>query len=223
MVEVEVNTKILKIDFLKFYFDFLNEVKKLRDLPGKGFNFRGRDISVGDIGEDLIKRLLVSDGWNVLGVNQIYDEKEKLITFDILAHKDGKEETFEVKLDLKCAPGHSWVEEEIINKVTGEKYKVKLKKPNDTGNIYGEIMNNNNKSGIYATKATYFVTIFIFLGEIWTAKSKILRNLISHSNYIPLVKGGENLRTTGALIDREYHRKLFRVTKFELNLVEDYQ
>jgi hypothetical protein len=83
-----------------------------------------------------------------------------------------------------------------------------------------EVKCGNHSSGIIRTTSKFFITILIFIGEMWVADSKKLKNLVTHTKF-PIVPGGQNLRTRGALINRKYNKRHFNVIEFQLNIIDN--
>ena len=203
------------LDILRSEYEFLLEIRRLRETPGRGYDMLNRDLTVGEIGEKLIRQLLKQEGYEVKEITHVTDDLKELIKFDIIAFKDGVEETFEVKLDLKVFPGTEIVNIELPNGVKRQK-----EKDLDAGNLFVEVKCSNHFSGIIRTTSKFFITILFFIGEMWVAESKKLKYLVTHTNF-PIVPGGQNFKTRGALIDREYNKKHFNVIEFQLNIIDD--
>jgi hypothetical protein len=102
----------------------------------------------------------------------------------------GKEKTYEIKTDVKCAPLF------------------------DTGNIFIEYESRGKKSGISVTQAEWFVTYFKYLNEIWFIKSKELKQLIEQNDF-PIFKDAGDIgsATHGYLINRRKFKEFFYVCK----------
>jgi hypothetical protein len=110
--------------------------------------------------------------------------------YDIKMIVKGKEKTYEIKTDVKCAPLF------------------------DTGNIFIEYESRGKASGITVTQADWFVTYFKYLNEIWFIKSYDLRNLIKQNDF-PVFKDAGDIgsATHGYLINRKKFKEYFHVCK----------
>ncbi|TXG84681.1 MAG: hypothetical protein E6R13_02810 [Spirochaetes bacterium] len=141
------------------------------------------DLKLGNEGEDAIIKFLESKGHKYLDSN--YDNQ-----YDIKMLTNGKETTYEVKTDVKCAPLF------------------------DTGNLFIEFESRSKASGIAVTKAKWFVTYFKYLNELWFIKSEDLRKLIQDNNF-PIFKDAGDIgsATHGYLIKRKTFKKYFHVCK----------
>lgn len=141
------------------------------------------DLKLGNEGEDAIIKFLESKGHKYLGSN---DDNQ----YDIKMLTNGKETTYEVKTDVKCAPLF------------------------DTGNLFIEFESRGKASGIAVTKAKWFVTYFKYLNELWFIKSNELRELIKNNDF-PVFKDAGDIgsATHGYLIKRKTFKKHFYVCK----------
>jgi hypothetical protein len=145
-------------------------------------NFKS-DLKLGNDGETTLIKYLESKGGKFINSNN--DSK-----YDIKMLIKGKEKTYEIKTDVKCAPLF------------------------DTGNIFIEYESRGKKSGISVTQADWFVTYFKFLNEIWFIKSEQLRKLIN-DNEFPVFKDAGDIgsATHGYLINRRKFKEFFHVCK----------
>ena len=118
-------------------------------------------------------------------IDSNYDNK-----YDIKMLINNKETTYEVKTDVKCAPLF------------------------DTGNIFIEYESRGKASGISVTQATWFVTYFKYLNEIWFIKSNNLKKLIKNHDF-PIFKDAGDIgsATHGYLIKRKDFKNYFHVCK----------
>jgi len=145
-------------------------------------NFKS-DLKLGNDGESTLIHYLESQGSEFINSNN--DSK-----YDIKMLVKGKEKTYEVKTDVKCAPLF------------------------DTGNIFIEYQSRGKKSGISVTQADWFVTYFKFLNEFWFIKTKNLKQLIQQNNF-PIFKDAGDIgsETHGYLIKRNKFKEFFHVFK----------
>jgi len=141
------------------------------------------DLKLGNDGESILIKYLESKGGKFIDSNN--DNK-----YDIKMIVKGKEKTYEIKTDVKCAPLF------------------------DTGNIFIEYESRGKASGIAVTQADWFVTYFKYLNEIWFIKSDDLRNLISKNDF-PIFKDAGDIgsATHGYLINRKKFKEHFHVCK----------
>ncbi len=141
------------------------------------------DLKLGNEGEDIIINFLESKGHKYIDSNN--DNK-----YDIKMMTKGKETTYEVKTDVKCAPLF------------------------DTGNIFIEFESRGKASGIAVTQAKWFVTYFKFLNELWFIKSDKLKELINNNEF-PIFKDAGDIgsATHGYLIKRKQFKNHFHVCK----------
>jgi hypothetical protein len=141
------------------------------------------DLKLGNEGEEVIITFLKSKGCKYISSNN--DNK-----FDIKMETNGKETTYEIKTDVKCAPLF------------------------DTGNIFIEYESRKKPSGIATTQADWFVTYFKYLNELWFIKSDELKRIISENEF-PIFKdaGDINSATHGYLINRKKYKEHFHVCK----------
>lgn len=117
-------------------------------------------------------------------INKNHDNK-----YDLLIEYKNKEISYEIKTDFFCSPG------------------------SDSGNIFIETECRGKKSGIEVTKADWFVTYFIFHGEVWYIKTDELKNLIQENNFKIGIGGDPGSNSTGYLIPREEFKSFFKVKK----------
>ncbi len=141
------------------------------------------DLKLGNDGESILIKYLESKGGKFIDSNN--DNK-----YDIKMIVKGKEKTYEIKTDVKCAPLF------------------------DTGNIFIEYESRGKASGIAVTQADWFVTYFKYLNEIWFIKSDDLRTLISKNDF-PIFKDAGDIgsATHGYLINRKKFKEHFHVCK----------
>lgn len=152
------------------------------DKEKKDYNFN-TDITVGEIGEGVIKRDLMS-----VGGTCIYENKD--INFDLvmLFSNTGKVATYEIKTDVYCKPDK------------------------DTGNMFIEFECRGKDSGVMASKAEWFVTYYPFLKQAWYISMEDLRNLIYYNNFRKTSFSGDiGSNTKGYLIPRNDYKHLFKV------------
>jgi uncharacterized protein YuzE len=142
-----------------------------------------KDLTLGNEGEKLIINFLQNRGCKYIDSN--YDNK-----WDVKMVVKGKETTYEIKTDVKCAPLF------------------------DTGNLFIEYSSRGKLSGIAITQADWFVNYFPFLNEAWFIKSNKLKKLIKDNEFPTFKDAGDiNSSTHGYLINREKFRSFFYVTK----------
>lgn len=141
------------------------------------------DLKLGNDGEFILIQYLESKGGKFIESNN--DNK-----YDIKMIVKGKEKTYEIKTDVKCAPLF------------------------DTGNIFIEYESRGKASGIAVTQADWFVTYFKYLNEIWFIKSNDLRHLIKQNDF-PIFKDAGDIgsATHGYLINRKKFKDHFHVCK----------
>ena len=141
------------------------------------------DLKLGNEGEDVIIKFLESKGHKYLDSNN--DNK-----YDIKMLTKGKETTYEIKTDVKCAPLF------------------------DTGNLFIEFESRGKTSGIAVTQAKWFVTYFKYLNELWFIKSDELKTLINNNDF-PIFRDAGDIgsATHGYLIKRKDFKKHFYVCK----------
>ena len=141
------------------------------------------DLKLGNEGEDVIIKFLESKGHKYLDSNN--DNK-----YDIKMLTKGKETTYEIKTDVKCAPLF------------------------DTGNIFIEFESRGKASGIAVTQAKWFVTYFKYLNELWFIKSDELKTLINNNDF-PIFRDAGDIgsATHGYLIKRKNFKEHFYVCK----------
>lgn len=141
------------------------------------------DLKLGNEGEHELVKFLVKRGC-------IYVDSNNDNKYDLKMLKNGKEVTYEIKTDVKCAPLF------------------------DTGNIFIEFESRGKASGISVTKAEWFVTYFQYLKEIWFIKSDTLKQLIAENEF-PIFKDAGDIgsATHGYLIKRKDFKDYFYVCK----------
>lgn len=95
------------------------------------------------------------------------------------------------------------------------KYEIKtdilLSPKNDTGNIVVEFESRSKPSGISVTEAEFYVYYIPKLNEVWNIKMDKLKNLINSNNFKEVVGGDEGSNTKMYLINRNKHKKHFKV------------
>ena len=110
--------------------------------------------------------------------------------YDIKMLTNDKEITYEVKTDVFCAPLF------------------------DTGNIFIEFESRGKSSGVSVTQADWFVTYFLYFGELWFIKSKDLKHLVKTYDFPKFYNAGDiGSNTHGYLIKRKDFKKYFHVRK----------
>ena len=150
------------------------------------YNFN-TDITVGERGEEVIKRYLESIGGKVL-----YENKD--INFDlvVLFNQTAAVNTYEIKTDVYCKPH------------------------NDTGNMFIEYECRGKASGIMASKADWFVTYYPYLNQVWFIKISELKNLIKYNNFRETSFYGDiGSNTKGYLIPRQAYKRFFKIRTIE--------
>lgn len=114
----------------------------------------------------------------------------KDINFDLIMEMPTGKINYEVKTDVYCFP--DW----------------------DTGNIFIEFECRGSDSGINATKADFFVTLFFHMKEIWYIKTDKLKELIEDNDFRTTEQSGDTgSNTKGYLIPRYKFKKHFIVRK----------
>jgi hypothetical protein len=142
-----------------------------------------KDLKLGNEGEVVVTDFLESKGHKYVDSNNDNKYDVKMIT-------NGKETTYEIKTDVKCAPLF------------------------DTGNIFIEFESRGKASGIAVTQAKWFVTYFRYLNELWFIKSNDLRTLIENNEFQVFYDAGDvGSATHGYLINRKQFKKHFNVCK----------
>ena len=83
----------------------------------------------------------------------------------------------------------------------------------DTGNYFVETKCRNKLSGIYVTKADYFVTYFVKSNEIWFIKTDKLKSIVNNGDSHKKVfyAGDANSGTEAFLIKKWKYKKDFLV------------
>ena len=80
----------------------------------------------------------------------------------------------------------------------------------DTGNIFIETKCRGKDSGIYVTKADWWVNIFYYLDEIWFIKVSDLKKLIKENDFKKTEQSGDDgSNTRGYLIPRNEFKQHF--------------
>jgi hypothetical protein len=142
-----------------------------------------KDLKLGNEGEVVVTDFLESKGHKYVDSNNDNKYDVKMIT-------NGKETTYEIKTDVKCAPLF------------------------DTGNIFIEFESRGKASGIAVTQAKWFVTYFRYLNELWFIKSNDLRTLIENNDFQVFYDAGDvGSATHGYLINRKQFKNHFNVCK----------
>lgn len=142
-----------------------------------------KDLKLGNEGEVVVTNFLESKGHKYVDSNNDNKYDVKMIT-------NGKETTYEIKTDVKCAPLF------------------------DTGNIFIEFESRGKASGIAVTKAKWFVTYFRYLNELWFIKSSDLKKLIDNNDFQKFYDAGDvGSATHGYLINRKQFKNHFNVCK----------
>lgn len=145
-------------------------------------NFK-TDLILGNDGERTLINFLESKGCTYVNSNNDNKYDLKMIT-------RGRETTYEIKTDVKCAPVC------------------------DTGNIFIEFESRTKPSGISVTQADWFVTYFKYLKEIWFIKTQDLKELIENNKFQIFYDAGDiGSATHGYLIKRKDYLKYFHVHK----------
>ena len=143
------------------------------------------DLVLGNDGENTVIKFLTSKGHKFINTNDDYRYDVKMIV-------NGKETTYEIKTDVKCAPLF------------------------DTGNIFVEFHSRNKPSGISVTEAKWFVTYFKYFDELWFIKSNELRKLIETNDFNIFKDAGDiDSETHGYLINRKKFKEHFHVCKIK--------
>jgi hypothetical protein len=84
----------------------------------------------------------------------------------------------------------------------------------DTGNIFIETKCRGKDSGIYVTKADWFVTYFTSTNEIWYIKTKDLKELIENVPHKKTKNAGDKgSGTEGYLVRKSKFRNNFIIRK----------
>lgn len=162
----------------------MNTIKK----EERGQNNYVKDKIIGDKGENMFERFLLSYGFTDI-IKNTEEGIDKLKLWDIEAWLDGKRYTFEVKADARAA---------------------------DTGNLCIEhsrfdLVGNELLSGISVTTADFFVSIIPDSNEIRIIYTDTLREVIKrHKNELITVKMGDGLRTRGYLMKINKYEKYYR-------------
>lgn len=143
------------------------------------------DLMLGNTGEKQVVTFLESKGCTFKSFNN--DNK-----YDLLMVKNGKDVTYEIKTDVKCAPLF------------------------DTGNIFIEFESRKKPSGISTTQAEWFVTYFEYLNELWFIKTNVLKTLIQNNDF-PIFRDAGDIgsETHGYLIKRKQYLDNFHVCKIK--------
>ncbi len=143
-------------------------------------NFK-QDLKLGNEGETTVINFLTSKGMKYIHSNN--DNQ-----YDVVMEKNGKEITYEIKTDVKCAPLF------------------------DTGNLFVEFESRGKDSGIAVTKAEWFVTYFQYLEELWFIKTQDLKKLLIDNNFPSFRNAGDiGSQTHGYLIKRNDYKQYFHV------------
>jgi|TARA_R110000782_G_scaffold21110_1_gene56882 hypothetical protein len=144
-------------------------------------NFKS-DLILGNDGEKIVIKFLETKGC-------VYVDSNNDNKYDLKMITKGKETTYEIKTDVKCAPVY------------------------DTGNIFIEFESRGKDSGIVVTKADWFVTYFKFLNQIWFIKSDDLKKIISQNKFPIFYDAGDvGSKTHGYLLKRKDFKKYFHVS-----------
>ncbi len=147
-------------------------------------------LKFGEKGQDIFKKFLVEKR----GYTFMSDCKD--ITSDQTFLKNGKHDVFELKTDSR----HLFLTD------NGEL--------RDTKNILIEYSSRGKDSGIYATKAEFFVTYFPQINELWLIKTEKLKRLLKEAKYDFIDKkniGDKGSETHGFLTKREAIKSEFSV------------
>lgn len=150
------------------------------------------DVIVGEDGEDFTIQYLIMHWKGTL----IEQRRDYMWDFSMEFPNSGYQ-TFEIKTDVYCIPDKEF---------NGLKIK-----GTDTGNLFIEYECRGKKSGINVTTATWFVTYFKYLNELWFITTDKLKTLINENNFPIGVGGDVGSNSTGYLIPREKYRKHFIV------------
>ena len=121
-------------------------------------------------------------------LNLKYIEDNKDIRYDLIMNSPKGEVSYEIKTDVYCFPDA------------------------DTGNIFIEYECRGKDSGINATNADFFVTLFFHMNEIWYIKTDKLKRLIAENDFRTTENSGDaGSNTKGYLIPRYKFKKDFIV------------
>jgi hypothetical protein len=141
-----------------------------------------KDLTQGEMGElEIGKYLQQHNGLTILEYNKDY-------RYDIIAEKDGKQITFEIKTD-----------------------RYEYFKGYKTFNMFIELTCSNKDSGITKTEADYFIYYYPDFNEFYFISVNDLRNLIQTLNLPIKTQSGDNGKVTGVCIHRNLHKKHFIV------------
>lgn len=206
-----------KVYLTKDDYDYTHRMGRLRQQYPNNFSY-DKDSRVGDIGEKIIIQLLIDYGWTIISSFRTNLPTGELKKFDIVASKYGKVRKFEVKLDLKAYPGKN----KRVLKL--KDYDCEVSADKDTGNGFIEISDEDangtqQDSGVIATTSDYFITIYVFIGEIWVNSPTRIINLAKEYNW-PVFPGGFLKKTRGWLFKRKHFETFFKIKKFELKISE---
>ena len=207
-----------KVYLTKDDYDYTHRMGRLRQQYPNDYSY-SKDSRVGDIGEKIIIQLLIDYGWTIISCFRTNLPTGELKKFDIVASNYGKIRKFEVKLDLKAYPGKY----ERVLKM--QHFESQLSADKDTGNGFIEISCEDENgiqqdSGVIATTSDYFITIYVFIGEIWVNSPTRIINLAKEYNW-SVFSGGDLKKTRGWLFKREYFEKYFKIKKFELKINDE--
>jgi hypothetical protein len=107
--------------------------------------------------------------------------------YDLLMSFNKREITYEIKTDVFVSP---------------EK---------DAGNLVVEFESRGKPSGISVTEAEYYVYYMPKLNEVWNIKMDKLKKLINSNSFKEVVGGDKGSDTKMYLINRNKHKKHFKV------------
>jgi hypothetical protein len=143
-----------------------------------------------DFRKDIIEgeegEMVVLKDLESMGAEFISDNKDN--KYDLKISKSGKEITYEIKTDVYCKPD------------------------SDTGNMFIEFECRGKDSGIRVSQATWFVTYYKHLNELWYIKTEDLLNLVENEPIRMTNNSGDaGSNTRGYLLPRYQYKSHFKV------------
>ena len=153
-----------------------------------------KDLDFGNVNENYVAEYL-AEFLNIRNYKENRSpDKQKLKEFDItIETNDNEYFTIEVKADRHFATAGY-----------------------DSGNIFIETENcrTGQPSGLYVTKAKYFITYFICFGEIWVIETDTLKALIEkykETNEIVFRENCGDGNASGYTLPKGFFRQFFNV------------
>ena len=206
-------------------------------------DYNSTDFPLGKVGEKIIIQKLIQEGYDVVRISK--KEHSDLELYDIIFIKDGVYHTEEVKFDFFTAKGYTKNHDTLgVVRIStsdsgnlfaedSKNYFKKNKKGqliNENGELLGKderaVVDKTVDSGYNITRADLYSTVMWgAVDEIWSIhpeKLKLLIDILKERKETIHKKEVGDRRANGWLVNRESNREHFNVTKFEIQIVDDY-